>query len=219
MLTCCPACRTCFRITEAQLAVAQGKVRCGKCKTVFNARQHLQPATGQSASAPSTAPQSPPTAPARDQTDHIDLSRTPQSEAHPAESGRDETASAGAPPAAADIPPEPEPSDTATAKTETDAVTSEPAADHSAPTTEVPFEPDDTPAASAMEQEAPLEAETESEPETVEIPMPDLDEMDMAPATESSVDTASMSKPEPEPEPESEPEPEPEPTSASDSSR
>jgi len=45
MLTCCPACQTCFRITDAQLAVAQGKVRCGKCKTVFNGRQHMQTST------------------------------------------------------------------------------------------------------------------------------------------------------------------------------
>jgi predicted Zn finger-like uncharacterized protein len=80
MLTCCPACRTCFRITEAQLAVAQGKVRCGKCKTVFNARQHLKPLPGQTveespATAPATPapPQQPPASePVRD-SNHIDL--------------------------------------------------------------------------------------------------------------------------------------------------
>lgn len=42
MYTCCPHCQTCFRITKAQLDVAQGKVRCGQCKEVFNGRQHLQ---------------------------------------------------------------------------------------------------------------------------------------------------------------------------------
>ncbi len=41
MFTCCPHCKTCFRITKAQLAVAQGKVRCGTCTQIFNAREHL----------------------------------------------------------------------------------------------------------------------------------------------------------------------------------
>jgi predicted Zn finger-like uncharacterized protein len=42
MYTCCPHCQTCFRITKAQLDVAQGKVRCGHCKQVFNGKQHLR---------------------------------------------------------------------------------------------------------------------------------------------------------------------------------
>ena len=42
MYTCCPHCQTCFRITKAQLDVAQGKVRCGHCKQVFNGKEHLQ---------------------------------------------------------------------------------------------------------------------------------------------------------------------------------
>ena len=41
MFTCCPHCKTCFRITKAQLAVAQGRVRCGTCSQIFNAREHL----------------------------------------------------------------------------------------------------------------------------------------------------------------------------------
>ena len=41
MFTCCPQCQTCFRVTAAQLKVAQGKVRCGKCQSVFNARLAL----------------------------------------------------------------------------------------------------------------------------------------------------------------------------------
>ncbi|MCW9023552.1 MAG: DUF3426 domain-containing protein [Gammaproteobacteria bacterium] len=43
MLTCCPECKTCFRITQDQLNVAQGLVRCGQCAQVFNARQNLKP--------------------------------------------------------------------------------------------------------------------------------------------------------------------------------
>ncbi|TVP54317.1 MAG: DUF3426 domain-containing protein, partial [Halomonadaceae bacterium] len=39
--TRCPQCNTRFRVTEAQLAVAKGKVRCGQCRTVFNALEHL----------------------------------------------------------------------------------------------------------------------------------------------------------------------------------
>ncbi len=41
MFTCCPHCKTCFRITKPQLEIAQGKVRCGKCKQIFNGKLHL----------------------------------------------------------------------------------------------------------------------------------------------------------------------------------
>ncbi|MDZ7661009.1 DUF3426 domain-containing protein [Thiohalophilus sp.] len=194
MLTCCPACRTCFRITEAQLAVAQGKVRCGKCKTVFNARQHLQLVPGQSPAASSSAPQPAPTAPADDQTDHIDLLRAPQSEAHPPGSTSDETAPAGTSPQAADTPPGPEPSDTTASETDADAVPPAPSAVLAETTTGDPFETDETPASSASEQEQPVEAESEADPETVEIPMPDLDEMETESFTESHVDTESVNE-------------------------
>ncbi len=75
MYTCCPHCKTCFRITQPQLAVAQGKVRCGTCAQIFNAREHLyetlperKPATGRpppapSRSAPASAASSAPTPP------------------------------------------------------------------------------------------------------------------------------------------------------------
>ncbi|NMT62361.1 DUF3426 domain-containing protein [Marinobacter orientalis] len=38
--TRCPKCETRFRVTDAQLSVAGGKVRCGNCKAVFNAVEH-----------------------------------------------------------------------------------------------------------------------------------------------------------------------------------
>ncbi|MBI1422045.1 MAG: DUF3426 domain-containing protein [Gammaproteobacteria bacterium] len=41
MYTQCPHCQTCFRISEAHLNVANGKVRCGSCQEVFDATQHL----------------------------------------------------------------------------------------------------------------------------------------------------------------------------------
>ncbi|MDZ7805402.1 DUF3426 domain-containing protein [Thiohalophilus sp.] len=206
MLTCCPACRTCFRITEAQLAVAQGKVRCGKCKTVFNARQHLQPVPGQSPPASSTAS----TTPAGDQTDHIDLFRAPQSEERPP-AASDEAASTGIAPTAAGRPPEPESDSSDDTESDVDAVSLMPSADQSGPTTPAPFKTDETPDVSATEQAQPagdeaepeIEAdEPEPEPATVEMPMPDLAERKTDAVTDSPAGSESVSEPE---EPETEP--------------
>ncbi|HEB56935.1 MAG TPA: DUF3426 domain-containing protein [Gammaproteobacteria bacterium] len=41
MFTCCPECKTCFRITDEQLAIAKGLVRCGHCHQVFNGGESL----------------------------------------------------------------------------------------------------------------------------------------------------------------------------------
>lgn len=41
MQTECPKCHTLFRVTEAQLSLADGKVRCGLCKEVFDARVEI----------------------------------------------------------------------------------------------------------------------------------------------------------------------------------
>ncbi len=41
MFTCCPECKTCFRITNEQLAIAKGLVRCGHCHQVFNGGESL----------------------------------------------------------------------------------------------------------------------------------------------------------------------------------
>lgn len=41
MYTECPNCHTVFRITAEQLDAAGGKVRCGTCQTVFDAREKL----------------------------------------------------------------------------------------------------------------------------------------------------------------------------------
>lgn len=37
MLTRCPHCQTCFRVTAEQLRMRQGSVRCGACRAVFDA--------------------------------------------------------------------------------------------------------------------------------------------------------------------------------------
>ena len=41
LITECPNCRTRFRVTETQLQVAGGRVRCGACLTVFHGVDHL----------------------------------------------------------------------------------------------------------------------------------------------------------------------------------
>lgn len=79
MYTQCPHCQTCFRIAEAHLKVANGKVRCGSCQEVFDATQHLfknlndrEPITDYQQPAPSPSKQAgiPP-----EETDHIDLNQ------------------------------------------------------------------------------------------------------------------------------------------------
>lgn len=42
MNTQCPHCQTLFRIEQAQLDAAGGRVRCSTCRRVFDARDHLQ---------------------------------------------------------------------------------------------------------------------------------------------------------------------------------
>lgn len=41
LFTRCPGCKTVFRVTEAQLNLRAGQVRCGHCRTVFNGRDEL----------------------------------------------------------------------------------------------------------------------------------------------------------------------------------
>ncbi|MGD8999429.1 MAG: DUF3426 domain-containing protein [Granulosicoccaceae bacterium] len=41
MQTHCPHCETVFRVSEEQLALAEGQVRCGECDHIFNARDTL----------------------------------------------------------------------------------------------------------------------------------------------------------------------------------
>lgn len=41
LITACPACQTQFEVTDEQLQAYAGKVRCGECDHVFDARSHL----------------------------------------------------------------------------------------------------------------------------------------------------------------------------------
>lgn len=63
MLTRCPSCTTTFRISPEQLKARQGRVRCGKCRNVFNALETLveePPKVAVVAPAEEPAPQTPP---------------------------------------------------------------------------------------------------------------------------------------------------------------
>jgi predicted Zn finger-like uncharacterized protein len=65
MLTSCPECATNFRVTQEQLGVRRGMVRCGRCGAVFNAYDNLQaeidaPAPTHAAAAPAWSPPPPP---------------------------------------------------------------------------------------------------------------------------------------------------------------
>ena len=44
IITRCPGCATAFRASESQLTARDGRVRCGQCKTIFDARVHAVPA-------------------------------------------------------------------------------------------------------------------------------------------------------------------------------
>ncbi|WP_328187499.1 DUF3426 domain-containing protein [Marinobacter sp. OP 3.4] len=46
LLTRCPHCDTRFRVTDGQLNVANGRVRCGHCMEVFDARSHADSGMG-----------------------------------------------------------------------------------------------------------------------------------------------------------------------------
>jgi predicted Zn finger-like uncharacterized protein len=61
--TQCPACQTRFKVSAAQLAAADGLVRCGRCAHVFNAKDHFLAPPAPSAE-PATQPAQTPQAPA-----------------------------------------------------------------------------------------------------------------------------------------------------------
>ncbi|WP_166257440.1 DUF3426 domain-containing protein [Marinobacter salicampi] len=54
LLTRCPHCATRFRVTNEQLGIAKGKVRCGNCMEVFNAIEHQEKDGGKPAAAPAS---------------------------------------------------------------------------------------------------------------------------------------------------------------------
>ena len=59
MYTICPSCLRRFRLRAEQLAAAGGKVRCGYCRVVFNALEHLRDTDGQATPPRPPAPAAP----------------------------------------------------------------------------------------------------------------------------------------------------------------
>ncbi len=65
--TQCPNCQTRFRVTDDQLGIAKGKVRCGSCMSVFNAIEHqVIPASGPKAGTSAITEKPSPTSPPSD---------------------------------------------------------------------------------------------------------------------------------------------------------
>ena len=63
-VTQCPKCQTSFRVTDAQLDIANGAVRCGSCLHIFNAPDHwLGETSAPLAASYQHSPQEPPPSP------------------------------------------------------------------------------------------------------------------------------------------------------------
>lgn len=57
LITACPACQTQFEVTDEQLQAYAGKVRCGECDHVFDARSHLLSSSAATAASEAVYPQ------------------------------------------------------------------------------------------------------------------------------------------------------------------
>lgn len=89
----CPACGTVFRVTSEQLRLKAGKVRCGQCRTVFNAFDQLLVGAGGQDNPPTIMPM-PSTAPMSEPP------KSPKPPPKPASAGKSESAR---PPASAPV--------------------------------------------------------------------------------------------------------------------
>src|SRR4030088_2613044 len=91
MFTVCPKCALTLVVTAADLRVAQGYVRCGRCSNVFNALARLSedrqaaPAAAQAQASQEDASKPAPTSPQRPETSGTFRIRTAQD---PSPSGR-----------------------------------------------------------------------------------------------------------------------------------
>lgn len=91
MLTRCPTCTTTFRVTPEQLKARLGRVRCGQCRSVFNALDSLVEETS---AIPSTIPAPPPAPFANNGTEPVSAPALEQEQAAPATSPVPEPAAA-----------------------------------------------------------------------------------------------------------------------------
>jgi predicted Zn finger-like uncharacterized protein len=76
--TRCPGCRTVFRVPTGQLALRAGQVRCGQCRAVFDANDHLVEHPGDGETRPKTQRDDDAPAQARAATVAPDASETPE---------------------------------------------------------------------------------------------------------------------------------------------
>jgi predicted Zn finger-like uncharacterized protein len=112
MLTRCPSCTTTFRISPEQLKARQGRVRCGKCRTVFNALETLvEEAPPAPAEIPSPSP--PPAVPEQAEAAVAAAVAAEVAASAPAIGAAPEPATVGDMPPTARPPQEPEPTPTA----------------------------------------------------------------------------------------------------------
>ena len=77
-ITRCPQCQTRFKVVDDQLRISDGWVRCGKCKSVFDALAHLvqRPDAGVVENAtdkPAAAPEATPVVAATEVRNHVDV--------------------------------------------------------------------------------------------------------------------------------------------------
>ncbi|MHB1871705.1 MAG: zinc-ribbon and DUF3426 domain-containing protein [Steroidobacteraceae bacterium] len=156
MYTVCPKCGLMLVVTAADLRAAQGHVRCGRCRSVFNALESLSETAPPGALAPTAPaeqtvpPTGPPSGPPEPPGEDLRRAAEPQDEvwvefeAVPPEHGAPQTG------------PEPPPSERAQAP-------------HAAPAPEPPLAAEDVPAERSAHEPAPPPAPQE-EPEPPPAP-------------------------------------------------
>lgn len=84
MITRCPHCGTAFRIEPAQLEARDGHVRCGRCKTVFDARATLVTELDLGPPVPAGAAPAPEPALAEARAPEVESAATPVAQSAPA---------------------------------------------------------------------------------------------------------------------------------------
>ncbi|MCZ7565858.1 MAG: zinc-ribbon domain-containing protein [Burkholderiales bacterium] len=72
LITRCPACETAFRVHQHQLAARDGRVRCGRCAVVFDAREALVAETPEAPEAPAPRRRTAAEPPAEDVREALD---------------------------------------------------------------------------------------------------------------------------------------------------
>jgi predicted Zn finger-like uncharacterized protein len=195
MFTRCPECKTIFRVTDEQLGAAGGRVRCGHCAAIFNARDSLADSAAElqqrdtpqverdDATAPADAEPGAEFHPYA--TDYSEFLQPPAAPRPPPEDragirGHDELAQPAAPtePHGEDFTPQPHPHASAG---EGHATTPEPMAEDLAPRPYPATEDVGEPPAESKPREGDLRTDEQESPEPAEAESP-LERPPAAPA-------------------------------------